>query len=321
MVQPATSPNFGTLNISTGYPGTNVLVPANPIMPDGTVNIMIVIRGGGGAEWANKSSLNAVIVTAEAGGMASLENTQAYGRAAFPNAVISKICQALTEKTGKPIKLGKFGLSSFSGGYDAVNKILMHRGELFYTLNGQKIKYDIDSVYMMDGMHHSIKDNPDGSANPEMAAYIQYAKEAMKDPSKKFLIMHSAIKPPYASTTETSDYILKHLGLNRKISDGKQVFTKGSESIAPKTVAGAGGFNVYQMYDQPDKASGNQHVFIGGVMPQVWQKDLAKQWNQGTVEVPDQPSNVSTDVSKTNKGRTQLLERVTNFLDKIEKAT
>lgn len=314
---PATTINFGIMNINTGYPGTSVLVPANPILPNGTVNIMFVIRGGGGTDWANKTGLNAIIITAEAGGMGSLENTQAYGMVEFPNTVITNIIKAISEKAGKPIKLGNFGLSSFSGGYDVVNKILMQRGKLYYNFGGQRIKYDVNSVYMFDGMHHSIKDNPDGSPNEKMAAYIKYAQEAMKDPSKKFMIMHSAIKPSYSSTTETSDYILKHLGLNRK-SGNQQVFTKGDKSITPKTVAGAGGFSVYQMFDQTDKGNmAKQHTFISGVMPQVWQQDLSKQWNQGTTVQPA----VVDNKSENSQGRKQLLQRVTDFLNKLDKAT
>jgi len=305
------SSNFLTLNINTGYSGVHIFTPSNPILPDNTINIVLVIRGGKDAQWASQTQLNAIIVTAEAGGMGSLENSQTYGKSDFPNAIVTKIIEAISKQTGKQVKLGKFGLVSFSGGYDAVNKILSQRGQLFYTIRDQKIKYDIDSLIMMDGMHHNITPNGTGNIAPEMDPYIKYAQESIKDPNKKFIIMHSAIKPSYASTTETSDYILKKLKLDRKpITQGQLSFTQGNQTITPKSIAGAGGFQVVQMFDKSDKTNpAVQHMFIGSLIPQVLKNNIANQWNQKTTISPDKSS-----IPIKNK---DLIQKIDEFLHQV----
>jgi hypothetical protein len=78
----------------------------------------------------------------------------------------------------------------------------------------------IDRVVMIDGMHTSYTDGKPGPLESKIdTAALQpiasFAREAMSG-SKRLLITHSEIFPgTFASTTETADWLLRELGVER----------------------------------------------------------------------------------------------------------
>jgi len=100
-------------------------------------------------------------------------------------------------------------LVGFSAGYGAVRAIL--RDPRHYA--------QVDAVLLLDGLHTSYV--PDGTVlanggrldeNP-LGIFIDFARAAMAG-KKRFLITHSEIFPgTFASTTETTDYMIEKLGL------------------------------------------------------------------------------------------------------------
>lgn len=101
-------------------------------------------------------------------------------------------------------------LTSFSAGYGAVRAILKYHAAL------------LDGIILLDGLHTDYV--PAGQPLAEggqlntdkLRDFVEFARQAA-DGRTKFLITHSEIFPgTYASTTETADYIIASLGLQRQ---------------------------------------------------------------------------------------------------------
>ena len=103
--------------------------------------------------------------------------------------------------------LGRITLSSFSAGYGAVREILK-----------TPASFDrIDVLVAADSLYASLES--DGSARrpliQHMMDYTRFARLAVEG-KKQFLITHTMQETPYASTTETADYLLQAVGLARQ---------------------------------------------------------------------------------------------------------
>jgi hypothetical protein len=127
----------------------------------------------------------------------------------FPK-LIERICQAASEKKAVTIKPARVYLSSFSAGYGAVRAILRYHSSA------------VDGVVLLDGLHTDYVPSrrvlaQGGTLNErKLKDFLQYARLAIEG-KKKFLITHSAIFPgTYASTTETADYLIRSLDLQRQ---------------------------------------------------------------------------------------------------------
>jgi len=99
-------------------------------------------------------------------------------------------------------------LSGFSAGYGAIRAILRQ------PENAARV----DGVLLLDGIHSDYAD-PQEARQPlpaDLDAYLEFAKAAQKK-QKRLVILHSEVFPgSYASTTETTDWLLAQLGLRRK---------------------------------------------------------------------------------------------------------
>ena len=107
---------------------------------------------------------------------------------------------AMAKKTGNPgAHARKIGLSSWSAGYGSVGQILK-------SAYGQQ---HIDTVILLDGLHCGYVGKALNGA--QLEPFIAFARQAAQ--GKKFMfISHSSIIPPgYASTTETTQYLIDRL--------------------------------------------------------------------------------------------------------------
>ncbi|KAA3613291.1 MAG: hypothetical protein DWQ05_17535 [Calditrichaeota bacterium] len=127
---------------------------------------------------------------------------------AFP-ALIETILDSVSARKSIERKSPQIYLSSFSAGYGAVRAILKNH---LKRING---------IILLDGLHTDYVPTRQvlakgGSLNSEkLADFIKFGRLALAD-QKKMLITHSEIFPgTYASTTETADYMIKSLNLQR----------------------------------------------------------------------------------------------------------
>ncbi|MEM7311974.1 MAG: DUF1080 domain-containing protein [Planctomycetota bacterium] len=133
---------------------------------------------------------------------------------------------------------GPVVVSSFSAGYGAVREILKSQ------VNVDRIQGYLaaDSIYASivgadDKNEHGAKKR---EVQPQhMKDFLKFARLAAQG-EKFFLITHSAQPTPYASTTETADYLLKQLLLKRTKLPAKAL----SESWQPTSECRQGGFQV-----------------------------------------------------------------------------
>jgi len=98
--------------------------------------------------------------------------------------------------------------TSFSAGYGAVREILKTQAN--WDL--------IDAIVLMDSMHtgYTSGSQPGPLETDNLQPFVDFAKAAVAG-KKSFIVTHSEIFPgTFASTTETSDYVLSQLNLKRK---------------------------------------------------------------------------------------------------------
>ena len=109
--------------------------------------------------------------------------------------------QALLAEAGAGSAKHPVTLSSFSAGYGAVRAILNHSYKR------------IDTVLLLDGLHSDYADKAIDPAGLDV--FLQFAKDAATG-QKRMLITHSEVFPgTFASTTETTDWLLRQLKLRR----------------------------------------------------------------------------------------------------------
>jgi hypothetical protein len=111
------------------------------------------------------------------------------------------------------VRLNRVILSGFSAGYGAVRQIL----------STPENYGRVDAVLLLDGIHAAYlpdrKVLSEGGVvdSADLAPFLMLARDAVrKESNKKFLITHSEIFPgTYASTTESTDWILQQLAMPR----------------------------------------------------------------------------------------------------------
>jgi hypothetical protein len=98
-------------------------------------------------------------------------------------------------------------LSSFSAGYGAVREILK-TPEHFAR---------VDAVIAADSIYAGLGEGAaQRQVNPvHMQDFLRFARLAGEG-RKMFVLSHSSQPTPYASTTETADYLLRELGIERR---------------------------------------------------------------------------------------------------------
>jgi hypothetical protein len=182
-----------------------------------------------GASWvpfqaaAGRQLVVAVVNIGQGGG--------AYDAAFREPAALESLLAAIRAR----IRIRRVYLSGFSAGYGAVRAILRNGegpspGPSDHPLpigEGQipavplppgegaaKRRVRVDGILLLDGLHTSYVD--DRKVDPAaMQPFLDFARDAVVG-RKRFVFSHSEIFPgTFASTTETSDYLIQQLGLKR----------------------------------------------------------------------------------------------------------
>ncbi len=134
----------------------------------------------------------------------AFQDESAFGR------LVDSIVEAASKSKSIEIEVSGIYLSSFSAGYGAVRAILREH------------QAAVDGILLLDGLHTGyvpprrvLADG--GSLNTEkLEGFVEFARLATEG-KKRCLITHSEIFPgTYASTTETADFIIESLNLQRR---------------------------------------------------------------------------------------------------------
>ncbi len=113
-------------------------------------------------------------------------------------AIVSEVEHALSEHSDKPAHVRHLAVSAWSAGFTGVAAML-----------AQPEADRIDSVILIDGLH-AARDPQ--SFELQLEPFLAYAKRAAAG-ERLFIVTHSSIDPvDYASTTETSHYLISTLG-------------------------------------------------------------------------------------------------------------
>ena len=140
-------------------------------------------------------------------GIGSGQYEQQYSVPGMFDDTLARIQDAAAKRGLRDAKVGRIALSAWSAGYGAVAKILDAKGNID----------KVDAVLMLDGIHAAFVDpvNKTGVDPLRIEPFVRFAKNAAEG-KKLFTITHSDIRTlEYASTTETSDELLKATGLER----------------------------------------------------------------------------------------------------------
>ncbi len=118
---------------------------------------------------------------------------------------------ALSTDGDRPVTLRTITLVGFSAGHGAIRAILRDPRHF----------QQVNAVLLLDGLHTSyvpagiVLDRGGTLDTSNLEPFLRFARAAIRG-EKRFLITHSEIFPgTFASTTETTDYLIAQLGLRR----------------------------------------------------------------------------------------------------------
>ncbi len=122
------------------------------------------------------------------------------------------LAQAGGKKQAEPGDWQRVTVSSFSAGYGAVRELLKS-AEAFER---------IDAILAADSLYASLEPDtePRTPLRAHMRDYKRFAQRAA-DHKKVFILTHSAQETPYASTTETANALIAHVGAKRELIDAE----------------------------------------------------------------------------------------------------
>lgn len=239
------------------FPECKLFIPIQNPTRESKVNLMIQLRGIV-PNIFNQAGVSCVILACDTNGLSS-QMLAKFGMESFIPTVTERISSFLKVEYGNLTKIGRIGLGGFSAGYAPIQKHLKH---------------DLDSVIIIDGIHYG----PRGQPNPiEHKPFVDYAMRA-RDKGKLMIISHSSILPPYSSSTDAANYILKQIEAKRVNATQNREYrypTRYGTIIQPNTRADSNGFHVEGYLGTTAQSHFEQLDHLAN----LWNFYLAKRWN------------------------------------------
>jgi hypothetical protein len=204
----------GTVRMYAGPAGR----PVEVFVPDRTTSreTFDLVVHFHGAAWIPEQAVVALDRRTVAATVNLGSGSGAYDRGFSDPAVFDTLLAAVSREvsaaTGKSPRLDRITLVGFSAGHGAIRAILREPRHF----------ERVSAILLLDGMHTSYV--PEGSLlatggaidSTNLVAFANFARAAMRG-EKRFLVTHSEIFPGmFVSTTETADWLLHALGLQRK---------------------------------------------------------------------------------------------------------
>jgi hypothetical protein len=211
-------PRVAAAGVRDSFPGPadrniQFFIPAGVKRAD---NLSLVIHFHGSAAFVSEYAAaqlgdDHVIATVQLGSGSGIYD-RSFSNPLVYDTLIANLQLSAARALGRDVAFKRIILSGWSAGYGAVRAILRDstRAE------------SVDGVLLLDGLHTGYI--PDRRVVAEggqidtanFPAFLRYARWAI-DGRKRFLITHSEIFPgTFASTTESANYMLRALGLQRK---------------------------------------------------------------------------------------------------------
>ena len=169
-----------------------------------TTPLLIHFHGGTWLPEVAAARVNTAVISIQAG-----SGSGVYAKALADPQRFSQLLKEAEAKAG--VQFSSITLSGWSAGYGAIREIL-------------KVPENyarVDRVLLIDGLHAGYIGGKPGPQESQLETeglqiFLQFAHDAVAG-KKRMLITHSEIFPgTFASTTETTDWLLKELGLKRK---------------------------------------------------------------------------------------------------------
>ncbi|MBI1763530.1 MAG: hypothetical protein HYR56_19065 [Acidobacteria bacterium] len=133
----------------------------------------------------------------------------AYAKPFSDPQLLTRLLNEAEHKAG--VKFAPLTLTAWSAGYGAVREIL--KTPEHYAR--------VERVLLIDGLHTGYVEGKPGPQESKLETvgleiFLQFARDAVAG-RKQMIVTHSEIFPgTFASTTETTDWLLAQLGLNRR---------------------------------------------------------------------------------------------------------
>lgn len=125
--------------------------------------------------------------------------------------LVRRVREETSARSGGRVRVGRVIVSAFSAGYGGVRALL----------SDERTAATIDAVILLDGLHTSyvpeLKVLAEGGAldTTKLVPFLRFARRAVAGEAG-LLVTHSEIFPgTFASTTETTDWLIAALGLSR----------------------------------------------------------------------------------------------------------
>ncbi|MFC1783521.1 hypothetical protein ACFL02_08040 [Planctomycetota bacterium] len=150
-----------------------------------------------------------ILAVVNLGAGSSVYEREFQEESVFPS-LIESIIDSVSQSKSVVREPRRIYLSGFSAGYGAVRAILKgHESE-------------VDGIILLDGLHtgyvppRQVLAEGGGLNEEKLKGFVDFARRAVEG-EKRMLITHSEIFPgTYASTTETTDFIINSLNLQRR---------------------------------------------------------------------------------------------------------
>lgn len=225
---------------------------------DGKVPVMFHFHGHEPArkEWVQ--AVNSGVLVALDLGINSGPYLKKFERPETFAALVGSVEKALSKRAGANVEIGKIGVSSWSAGYGAVQRVLE-----------SPMASRVDAVILLDGLHTSFT-NTEG-ARLTMAPFVRFAQRAAA--GETFMhVSHSSILPPgYASTTETANYLIWQVG-----GEPEERSPRAKDPMGLKLIRGYDEANFHvEGYTGNGKLD---HCAQLGVYREVLRKHVAARW-------------------------------------------
>ncbi len=192
----------------------NVFIPQRTTGDDATSPRILLVHLFGAAFVPSSAVATAggnyVVATVNLGGGSSAYERPLSDSAAW-NKLLRRVREETSRRTGNRVRAERVFVSAFSAGYGGVRALL----------SDARIAAELDGVILLDGLHTSYIPEravlSEGGAldTAKLVPFLAYARRAAKG-SGIMVITHSEIFPgTFASTTETTDWLIANLGLSR----------------------------------------------------------------------------------------------------------
>lgn len=267
-VNPCMSPDpgFGTYGAWDYSPSLGQMLVPKKLQKDadGTVRVMFHFHGHDPIrkEWV-KGLESGILVGLDLG-INSGPYLKKFESPATFKYMVSNVESALERRFGEKVTIGKIGLSSWSAGYGAVQRVL--EGPLASR---------VDTVILLDGLHTGYT-HTDG-AKATLAPFVRFAERAANGDAFMH-VSHSSILPPgYASTTETASYLIWQMG---GVPEERSARSNDPMGLRLMRAYDKGSFHV-EGYTGNGKLD---HCAQLGVYREVLKNHLSKRWGLTPVE-------------------------------------